>query len=254
MAISIASGFFAIGIKQFKIRILYYLIAYGTIKSMKALPALLTNSEEELTKQITMLSPFFTHYQIDITDGAFVPSKTLTIDAVARALHQIDPKIIQNFTFDFDLMVVDYKRAVNSLLNLQNTIKIANVFIHASALKHQPIPISDKFSIGLAIDHSDDIDDLYRQYNINTIPSIQIMTVVPGFQGSPFIEKELNKIERLRVNGYRYNIFLDGGVNDTTIPVILSHTYKPDYVGIGSFLSKAADIKQRVEYLKSVLG
>ncbi len=220
---------------------------------MKVLPALLTSSPEELKNQITVLSPFFSYFQIDVTDGLFVPSKTLTIHEVGEVLKQMDSSIIGNMTFDFDLMVADYAEAIRQLAELQKKIKIGNAFIHVSALKTQPIPVIKEFSIGLALDPSDTIDVLDRNYNVNAIPSIQIMTVVPGFQGSPFLEYQLNKIEQLRINGYRNSIFLDGGVNDKTIPRILSHKYKPDYAGIGSFLSKAPDINQRIAYLNNVL-
>jgi pentose-5-phosphate-3-epimerase len=99
----------------------------------------------------------------------------------------------------------------------------------------------------------DNLEALAQYYDINSIPAIQIMTVIPGFQGSPFQQKELNKIDWLRENGYRNTIFIDGGVNDKTIPIILSRKNRPDFAGIGSFLTKTPNIKDHVEYLANVL-
>lgn len=252
-AISLASGFFAISIQQIETLLLYSLKIHATIIIMNAIPALLTNSEEEFIKQIIELSAYFDYFQIDITDGKFVPSTTLTIEQLRHALSQIDSKLLQRLTFDFDLMTFDYTDVINTLLKMQNSIKINNVFIHASALKSQPLPILTDFFIGIALDPTDQIEAIDRQYDVKSIPCIQIMTVTPGFQGSPFREEELNKIDQLRKMSYESNIYLDGGVNDTTIPIILSHENRPNYLGIGSFLSKAPDIKQRVQYLNNML-
>ena len=71
-------------------------------------------------------------------------------------------------------------------------------------------------------------------------------------EGKPFILEALNKIEQLRQLNYRKKIFLDGAVNDKTLPYINSLKYKPDYICPGSFLAKCSDneLKKRVEFLK----
>jgi pentose-5-phosphate-3-epimerase len=75
------------------------------------------------------------------------------------------------------------------------------------------------------------------------------MSVVPGVQGNPFLPNTLKKIEQLRVLGYRNKIFLDGAVNDKTIPFINKQKFKPDVVCPGSFLTKAKDLEKNVKYL-----
>lgn len=77
------------------------------------------------------------------------------------------------------------------------------------------------------------------------------MSVIPGAQGKPFIEYTVNKVEQLRVLGYRSNIFLDGAVNNKTLPIINSYKFKPDFICPGSFLAKAKEeeLPKRVKYL-----
>ena len=77
------------------------------------------------------------------------------------------------------------------------------------------------------------------------------MSVTPGVQGNPFLPKTLNKIEQLRDLGYRKKIFLDGAVNDKTIPIINKLKYKPDVICPGSFLTKAKDLEKNVKYLEN---
>jgi len=78
------------------------------------------------------------------------------------------------------------------------------------------------------------------------------MSVTPGVQGNPFLEETLNKIEQLRLLGYRKEIFLDGAVNEKTIPVILSKKYQPDFICPGSYLTKTKSLEENVKYLKEI--
>ena len=77
------------------------------------------------------------------------------------------------------------------------------------------------------------------------------MSVTPGVQGNPFSPDTLLKIEQLRVLGYKSKIFLDGAVNDRTLPVINKLKYKPDVICPGSFLTKAKDLEANVKYLEN---
>ena len=80
------------------------------------------------------------------------------------------------------------------------------------------------------------------------------MSVNPGKQGSPFIPETLKKIEQLRLLGYRSKIFLDGGVNDQTLPLILNQKYLPDVLCPGSFLTRAKDLEKNIKFLKNSTG
>jgi ribulose-phosphate 3-epimerase len=113
------------------------------------------------------------------------------------------------------------------------------------------IPKLSPIPIGLTLNPSEQVSDLESHYNLDNVPSIQIMSVTPGVQGNPFIPETLNKIEQLRVHGYRFKIFLDGAVNDKTLPAINKQKFKPDVICPGSFLTKAKDLEKNVEYLKN---
>jgi pentose-5-phosphate-3-epimerase len=81
------------------------------------------------------------------------------------------------------------------------------------------------------------------------------MSVNPGRQGQPFLLETLKKIEQLRLLGYRNKIFLDGGINEKTIPEILAQKFLPDVLCPGSFLTKAdeKDLSKRVDYLFNII-
>ena len=90
-------------------------------------------------------------------------------------------------------------------------------------------------------------------YELRTMNCIQIMSVNPGFQGSKFLPETLKKIRALRQLDYGSDIYLDGGINERTIPIIKSQKDPPDFLCIGSFLTKSIDPKKTTEDLKKAL-
>lgn len=221
---------------------------------MKTIPSILEKDVSSLFYQINKLSPYFPRFQIDIADGIFVPNRTVQIEEIKDSLNK-DYLYKDSLLFDFHLMVKDYKTEIKKLEKLNKLIKINLILIHFSAILDFGLRISDlsPIPIGLTLNPEDQVTDLTNHYSLKQIPSIQIMSVNPGFQGSPFLDKTLNKIEQLRDIGYRKEIFLDGAVNEKTIPVILSKKYQPDYICPGSYLTKAAkNLEERVQYLKKL--
>lgn len=226
---------------------------HARILNMQIVPAILVKTLEEFYKQINTLLPYYHYFQIDIADGIFVPNKTIQIDNIQKTIQQYNNLTI-DLSFDFHLMVKDYKREIKKLVKLKNLIKIKNVFIHDQVVK-SPLFFQQvrQFNLGLVLDPQDRVENTIKKYNLQNIYSVQIMSVLPGFQGSPFIKDTLIKIEQLRTLGYRNNIFIDGGINEQTIPFILEQKYLPDALCIGSYLTKAENIEAKVKYLKRVL-
>lgn len=221
---------------------------------MQTIPSLLEKTPEDLIFQINKLSPFFKRFQIDIADGIFVPNKTVLIEEIKDNLIK-DCLNKDSLSFDFHLMVKDYKSEIKKIEELKNLIKINLIFFHFSAISNFIRQSADRISdlsnipIGLTLNPQDQVSDLTRHYALNIIPCLQIMSVIPGVQGNPFLPDTLLKIEQLRVLGYKSKIFLDGAVNDKTIPVINNLKYKPDFICPGSYLTKAKDLKKNVKYL-----
>ena len=204
---------------------------------------------EALSSTINRLSPFYNYFQIDIGDGIFVSNRTVQIDEVYKKLYLFNK--YQSLNFDFHLMVSDFKKDIIKLNQLRKLINIKNIFIHYSAISNFKLKISNlsDIPIGLTLNPEDRVDDLSSRYNLNIIPSIQIMSVTPGVQGNPFLPNTLKKIEQLRILGYRFKIFLDGAVNDKTLPFINEQKFKPDVICPGSYLTKTDQLQSHVDFL-----
>lgn len=215
---------------------------------MTVTPSILTNNMNDFWRQIERLLPYYQHFQVDILDGKFAPQKTITIEEI------LNSKLNSELIFDFHLMVVDHEKEILKIENLKLKIKVDTILIH---LKNQPNfqLLQDKYpyKFALVLDPDDSVEELLKKYDIKTIPSLQIMSVVPGAQGQPFLPETLQKIEQLRNLGYRSKIYLDGGINEKTLPIIFSQKFKPDVLGPGSFFSKAENVEEKVNLLNKLI-
>ncbi|MCX7955819.1 MAG: hypothetical protein N2593_01780 [Patescibacteria group bacterium] len=221
---------------------------------MDICPSILEKTINDYFQTIKKLSKYFSWFQLDFADGMYVKNKTASLDDFLDQFIS-QQSIFNNLSFDFHLMTKNYQENIKKLFEFKNKIKIKNVFIHYDLMPEKNYFKNNKndFIIGLAINPQNKIDSLAKKYNLKIIKAIQIMSVNPGAQGNPFIEKTLKKIEQLKNFSYRNKIFLDGGINDKTLPIILKQKFLPDVVCPGSFLAKIKnedEIKRRIDFLK----
>lgn len=226
---------------------------------MDICPSILEKKAQNYLKQIKKLSSYFNYFQIDIADGIYVDNNTASLDDFIEQLTSgnfknfITLQTLKTLVFDFHLMVKDYKKEIEKLKKVSHLINIKNIFIHFNLFPTNTYLLTPNtyFNIGLVLNPEDKVYDLANQYNLKNIKSLQIMSVNPGAQGQSFILETLNKIEQLKKLDYRNKIFLDGAVNDKTLPIINSKKYKPDVLCPGSFLTKSPDkdLKNRVNFL-----
>lgn len=219
---------------------------------MKVVPALLEQQVELQKNQLLNLSRHYSRFQVDIADNTLVPNTTTQIDGL---LHSSFFNLVSHVIFDFHLMVNDPKKHLE-LLKLLPKKRVGIILIHKSVFPDYLLikSLYPLFRFGLVLNPEDNVMALNEDL-IMSLPAIQIMTIKPGFQGSPFVEESLNKIEQLRKRGFKKEILIDGSVNDKTLPTILSLKYKPDILGIGSFLTKSPKNKfeKRIKFLNSTI-
>lgn len=220
---------------------------------MDICPSILESDATNYLSQIKRLSPYFKYFQIDIADGIFVDNKTAPLNQVIETVKKTDPAELRDITLDFHLMVKDYATEIKKLEEISGMVKIKNVLVHFSVVNNFGFDVLkfSPFSVGIVLNPDESVENLKSSFNLEQIPSIQIMSVIPGAQGKPFMPETLNKIDQLRSLDYRSEIFLDGAVNSKTLPAINEMKSKPDFVCPGSYLTKCPDneLKQRSDYL-----
>lgn len=228
---------------------------------MNIIPSILEPKAEYYVDQITRLSPYLNHFQIDIADGILVPNKTAQLRDILQLLTN-NQQLTTNNHFDFHLMVSDPITYIDYIRALKEKININTIFIHYKSLSFN-YPFTwyiNKYSsiarIGLVLNPEDDVDTIDTVISVKSIPIIQIMTIHPGKQGNPFLIETLNKIGQLRSLGYRNKIAVDGGVNLETVKLMISRKQIPDIICPGSYFSKvkSEELKERVKEMKQAIS
>lgn len=220
---------------------------------MKVVPAILTSDIDSFWDQIERLLPFYNYFQVDIMNGTYGENKTISLKNILESVES-KKNICEKIKVDFQLIIKNPENYYGEINKLKTKLDIKYLIIHYK-IKPKIDLLYDKLGLnmGIAIDPDDSIAQFLSEYNINSIKNIVIMTVFPRSQGLPFLEYPLDKIEQLRNAGYRYNISVDGGVNENTIPLIMSKKFQPDYLNIGSYFSKAENLEENIKNVKQLI-
>lgn len=218
---------------------------------MNIYPSILETDIQELSNDLTRLTPHFDYLQIDIADGIFVPNKTIQVGDI-KTLMEFPEWDLAYIQFEFHLMVQDYATPLRELEDIPD-IYIRNVFIQLKALQHTFDELSDHtpFDVGIVLNPEESVEASWDQ--IKDFSSIQLMTVQPGQQGNPFLPDVLDKITHLREKGYEGEIVLDGAINEENLRTIMQKPHQPDAVCPGSYF-KAEDVAERLEKLQLITG
>lgn len=156
--------------------------------------------------------------QVDVMDGRFVPNITFG-QGIVRALRSV-----VNVTLDIHLMIVEPERYIEEFIEAGAD----RIFVHYEACTHLHRTLGHIRELGVeagvAINPATPAIVLKEVLDMADI--IQVMTVNPGFGGQEFIRSQLDKIRRIREmleeRGLELPIAVDGGVDTTTAPLIVS--------------------------------
>src|SRR3990167_2753094 len=152
---------------------------------VKIIPSILAKTPEEFEKLLKSVEPYVDRVHLDIGDGDFVPTKTIS---GYEQLINMETKV----NFDIHLMV---SRPEDQMYFWYKT-KADRFLIHAetdhghSNLINQ-IHLNGR-KVGLVLNPETQVEKIRSV--IDDIDFVQFMTVYPGFYGSDFEEGVANKI------------------------------------------------------------
>ncbi len=156
--------------------------------------------------------------QVDVMDGRFVPNITFG-QGIVRALRSA-----VSVTLDVHLMIVEPDHYLEEFIE----DGADRLFVHYEACTHLHRTLGHIRELGaeagVAINPATPAMVLEEVLDMADI--IQVMTVNPGFGGQEFLRSQLDKIRRIREmldkRGLGLPIAVDGGVDTTTAPLIVS--------------------------------
>jgi ribulose-phosphate 3-epimerase len=203
------------------------------------IPAIIAKSQEEFEKNINKVKNYVDVIQLDFMDGDFVPNTSIDFDFELPN---------SNCIFEAHLMVADPVKWIN-----KNHEKVDTILAHFESCKNPSKVIEiirrKNKKIGFVLNPETPLGAIEKY--LDEINQVLIMTVNPGFYGSPFLPEMLDKISDLRKFKPKINIEVDGGVTDKTIGLV-------DKAGAnmfvsGSYIVKSDNVKQAVESLKKII-
>lgn len=206
---------------------------------VQIIPAVLAASEEQYQKDISKLASSESleggWVHIDFADNKFVQNQTIGPEVIA--------KYPDNFSKEAHLMVLNPKDWIDGLIEA----KFSRVIIHieAEGVDECIDYAKDKgLEVGLAIKDETEIEKL--ESYLDKINTVLIMSIVPGFQGQPFLPNALKKVMEIKERGWGIRVGLDGSVKDDNIKEII--LTGADFVIVGSYLLKG-NIDENLENL-----
>ncbi|MBU2102416.1 MAG: ribulose-phosphate 3-epimerase [Candidatus Omnitrophota bacterium] len=192
-------------------------------------PALLTHTKEEFKGMLSLCSEFTDFVQVDIMDGLFVSSRSIT------------PIDIRNVA---TTMKTEAHLMVNKPLEYLDVFKnfgAHKIIFHFEIDEdHRAIIQAIKgagLEAGLAINPYTQIADF--NHLVDEVASILFMSVIPGFYGAAFVPEVLDKIVRFKKIYPATPIGIDGGVKLDNVARIKEAGV--DYLCVGSAILKAKD-------------
>ena len=202
-------------------------------------PAILTPDIQDAKLKLDFLASVsgVTDIHLDIADGVFVPSKTITpreIPANPRQLKIEAHMMVNNPSLYFqDLehagvraVIIHYESfsQLDELITTIDNLKTLHLRVGVSINPETGVDVFDKF--------------------ISKIDCALLMSVHPGFQGGTFVPETFERLRDLRLSHKDIMIEIDGGVTLENFDSLMAHG--ANRLVVGSAIWKSPDPKQTI--------
>ncbi len=193
---------------------------------IEIIPAILTDSEEELVRLVHLLERAgVTRVHLDICDGQFVPTRTINgYDELRR--------LASSLKWDVHLMV----QHPNEEVSHWQGIAIDRFIVHVETGQLPP----DAWA---AVNPETSLEHIPTN-----APGVTFMTVHPGQQGQPFLPDVLEKMRAFHVAHPGVPLMADGGMTPTTASQCVAAG--ASILVSGSYLLKSGTIEQGIKELR----
>ena len=203
------------------------------------IPAIIAKTQNELEEKILKVKDYVELIQLDLMDGKFVPNKSIDFN------FQLPPT---NCHFEAHLMVENPEQWIE-----KNIMKVDTILAHYES-SNDPYSIIDIVKsknkrIGFVLNPETSVQKIEKY--LDKIDQVLIMTVNPGFYGSPFLPEMLDKISELRNMKSDLDIEVDGGITPKTIRDV--HKAGANMFVSGSYIIKSPNLKEAIDNIKNML-
>lgn len=190
-------------------------------------PAILTDKREELVRMLNICEGFAEFVQIDVMDGRFVPSMSVLPDDLRglKSPLRCEAHIMADDPMDWVAPFRDFgAQRIIFHFEIKKDKEEVIKGIRRAGLK-----------AGLAVNPHTKIEE-FSSF-VDKVDSILFMSVVPGFYGSSFIPRVLDKIKEFKRLHPHKETGIDGGVKLSNLSDVKDAGLS--YICVGSAILKA---------------
>lgn len=206
--------------------------------SLSILTADFANMEASLKD--ALLTTDYVH--MDVMDGEFVPNISIG-PAFVKSIRKITDK-----PFDTHLMIMHPQNYIKQFVDAGS--QYITFHVEADCDVKSTIDLIKSYGIkaGISIKPKTKVEDILEYLPL--VDMVLVMSVEPGFGGQSFMMDSIDKVSKLKElkvkNNYSYLINIDGGIKDTTAPLISPYV---DLAVSGSYVCNADNPKERIDVL-----
>ncbi|MEX0917293.1 MAG: hypothetical protein WDZ90_02120 [Candidatus Paceibacterota bacterium] len=204
------------------------------------IPAVIPESFTDVEKRVRQVEGLVESFQIDVTDGEFVPSKSWPyVGGSTQELKEIETPLL----FEIDLMVSEPEHVIDEWI----AAGADRIIVHIESTEYVEACMRDSIEFGLAINIGTPNSAL--EPYLEHIDFIQFMGIRKiGYQRQEFDSAVVEKIRHFRKN-FSGILQVDGGVNKESAPLLI-HAGATRLVS-GSALFGARNIEEAIEELSN---
>ncbi|MDD5415644.1 MAG: ribulose-phosphate 3-epimerase [Candidatus Daviesbacteria bacterium] len=211
---------------------------------VQIIPAILDTTPEDFKKHVEQLKHSVSFQEgwvhIDFEDNEFVQNKTVDITTVIKTPISLNKEahlmVVHPLQWIDKLKEASFKRVIFHFESKDDILECI------SKIKQLEMEAGIALNIDTPVESLEPFKD--------KLDSVLVMSVVPGFQGQPFLPEALDKIKALKKLNWSGRIAVDGAVRDSNAKQIIEAG--ADQLIIGSYLLKG-DIDENLENLWEVI-
>lgn len=168
-------------------------------------PAIIAKAQDELDRAIGKVKGFAGKIQLDVMDGKFVRNTSFLFDF---KLPPLKAMLEAHLMVEHPLVWIEKHASKVDLIlfHIESKDPVAEVIQAVKVRKRK---------VGIVINPDTPVKDIAGF--LEMVDQVLVMTVHPGFYGSPFVSEALEKVTRLRKLMPQLAIEVDGGITDKTI-------------------------------------
>ncbi len=185
------------------------------------------------------------YLHLDVMDGEFVPNISFGYTFV-KSLRKITNK-----EFDTHLMMLHPQNYICQFAEAGSNYITFHVEADCDVLKTIELIHSYKVKAGISIKPGTRVEDIEKY--LPYVDMVLVMSVEPGFGGQSFMASSIEKVRRLKelrdIHHYDYLINIDGGIKDSTAPLVKDYV---DMAVVGSYICNAIKPEENLLKIKHI--